>query len=124
MATPIVYGDYLYLCSNDGRLTCLTAKTGEEAYKVRLSEGLSQLENPPEDLGGRLSFVASPVAADGHLYFPAEDGHVLVIEAGPEFKMIAANPVGEYVLSTPAISEGVFYVRGQEHIFAFRAESE
>lgn len=124
MPSPIVYGDYLYLCSNDGRLTCLHAVTGEEVYKNRLSEGFEGLENVPESLGGRLSFVGSPVAADGHIYFPEESGNVVVLVAGPEFKLAAVNPIGEYVLSTPAISEGVFFVRGQKHLFALKQTGE
>ncbi len=117
MPSPLVYGDYLYLCSNDGRLTCLVARTGQQVYRKRLSEGFKDLSEPP-DASARLSFVGSPVAADGYLYFPAEDGNILVLQAGPEFRLLAANPVGEYVLSTPAISEGVLYVRGQQHLIA------
>lgn len=119
MPSPIVYGDYMYLCSNDGRLTCLDAKTGVEVYKKRLSEGFDEIENKPEELGARMSFVGSPVAADGNIYFPEESGFVIVLAAGPEFRLVAINPIGEYVLTTPAISEGVFYVRGQQHLFAF-----
>ena len=120
MPSPIVYGDYMYLCSNDGRLTCLDAKTGAEVYKKRLSEGFDEIENKPEELGARMSFVGSPVAADGNIYFPEESGHVIVLAAGPEFRLVAINPIGENVLTTPAISEGVFYVRGQQHLFAFK----
>ena len=64
--------------------------------------------------------VGSPVAADGHIYFPCETGYMFVLKAGPEFKMVACNPIGENLLTTPAISEGVMFVRGQESLFAFR----
>jgi outer membrane protein assembly factor BamB len=124
MPSPIVYGDYLYLCSNDGRLTCLHAVTGQEVYKERLSEGFEDLENVSKDLGGRLSFVGSPIASDGHIYLPEESGNVIVLVAGPEFKLAGVNPVGEYILTTPAISQGVFYIRGQKHLFAFCLEEE
>jgi outer membrane protein assembly factor BamB len=124
MPTPIVYGDYMYLCSNDGRLTCLNAMTGEEVYRKRFSEGIDKLENKPEDFGTRLSFVGSPVAADGHLYFPEESGYVIVLESGPEFRVTGVNPIGEYVLTTPAISEGVFYIRGQQHLIAIKTTNK
>lgn len=120
MPSPIVYGDYMYLCSNSGILTCLDARTGAAVYRKRIGEGLAQLENPP-DLGARISFVGSPVAADGYLYFPAEDGHVLVVRAGPEYELVACNPSGEYVLTTPAISAGVLFIRGQQHLIAVSA---
>jgi outer membrane protein assembly factor BamB len=108
MPSPICYGDYLYTCSNSGILACLEAKTGREVYRKRLSAP-----------GGALSFVGSPIAADMHLYLPAEDGRVLVVKAGPEFELISVNPVGEYILTTPAVSEKAIYIRAQKHIYAF-----
>jgi len=56
-------------------------------------------------------YSASPVAADGTLYLSSEDGDILVVAAGPEFKLIAQNPVGESLMATPALSDGVMYVR-------------
>ncbi|HBE71678.1 MAG TPA: pyrrolo-quinoline quinone, partial [Planctomycetaceae bacterium] len=64
--------------------------------------------------------VGSPVAADGHIYFTSEEGETLVIRAGPEFDVVSNNNVGENVLTTPAISSGTFFIRGQQHIFALR----
>jgi outer membrane protein assembly factor BamB len=58
MPTPIVYGDYLYVCSNSGIVTCFEAKTGKRVYRERL--------------GGEQGYTASPVAADGKLYFTGE----------------------------------------------------
>ncbi len=120
MPSPIVYGDYMYICANSGVITCIQAKTGKQVYKTRLSKGLDQLENKPAGIGGSTSMVGSPVAADGHIYFPCETGYVFVLKAGPEFKMVACNPISESLLTTPAISEGVMFVRGQESLFAFR----
>ena len=118
MPSAMVYGDYMYLCSNAGVLTVLQAKTGQQVYRERLSKGIEQLQDVPES-ADQLSMVGSPVAADGVIYFPTEFGVVYVLKAGPEFKMLAANLVGENILTTPAISEGVFFVRGQKHLFAF-----
>lgn len=122
MPSHLVYGDYLYLCGNSGIITCMQATTGEQVYKKRLSKGLDQLDEAPEEVVGSTSMVGSPVAADGHIYFPCEEGFVFVIEAGPEFKMVACNPIGENLLTTPAISQGVFFVRGTEHLFALKAD--
>lgn len=107
MPSPIVYGDYLYCCSNSGILTCYDAKTGDVVYKKRMRAD-----------GGALSFTGSPVAADGHLYLTAEDGRTLVVKAGPEFELVHTNRVGENVLTTPAVSEGRVFIRGQKHVFA------
>lgn len=120
MPSPLVYGDYLYLCSNSGIVTCMQATTGKRVYRERLSKGLDQLEEPVEGLAGSTSMVGSPVAADGCIYFPCEEGFVFVVKSGPEFKMLSCNPIGENLLTTPAISQGIMFVRGVRHLFAFK----
>ena len=107
MPTPICYGDYIYCCGNGGIITCYEAKTGKRVYRKRLQGS------------GTLSFVGSPIAADGHLYITAEDGETFVVKAGPEFELVGSNKIGENVLTTAAISDKVFYVRSQHHLFAF-----
>jgi outer membrane protein assembly factor BamB len=63
-------------------------------------------------------FSASPVAADGKLYFASEDGEVYVVKAGPRYELLAVNPMGEPLMATPAISGGTILIRGQHHLFA------
>ena len=104
MQTPIAYGDLLCICRDNGIQACHDAKTGEKVYKQRLG-------------GGSSGFTASPVAADGKIYYSSEDGDIYVVPAGREAKVIATNPMGEVVMATPAISEGRLYVRGQKHLF-------
>jgi hypothetical protein len=58
------------------------------------------------------------VAADGKIYLSGEDGDILVIAAGPEFKHLATNALGEPLMATPALSEGVMYVRSPGTLFA------
>src|SRR5215210_495530 len=106
MPTPIVYGDLLYTCSNQGVLTAYNAKTGERVYQERLG-----------GTGG--AFTASPVASDGKLYFSSEDGDVFVVKAGPKYEFLSKNPVGEVMMATPAISDGLVIVRTISHLFAF-----
>lgn len=110
MPTPIVYGDYLYCCGNNGLLTCYEVATGKQVYSERL--------------GGAGGFTASPVAADGRLYFTGEESGVRVVEAGPKFKLLAANPVGETCLATPAISDGLLFVRSEKHLIALGRETK
>ena len=102
--TPIVYGDLLYVCSTSGILAAYQAETGERVYRERLTRGGN--------------YTASPVAADGKLYLSSEDGEVIIVKAGPQFERLAVNPMGEVIMATPAISEGMILVRMQHHVVA------
>ena len=103
IVTPIVYNDYLYACTDNGILSQYHAKTGEPTFRARLGSGGS--------------FSASPVAADGKLYFVSEDGDVFVIKAGTTFELLARNSIGEVVMATPAIAGNMIIIRGQNHVF-------
>jgi outer membrane protein assembly factor BamB len=63
MQTPLVYGDYLYNCRDNGVLSCYEAKTGRRVYEERLGTG-------------RTGFTASSVATDGKLYFTSEEADI------------------------------------------------
>ncbi|HEV3469149.1 MAG TPA: PQQ-binding-like beta-propeller repeat protein, partial [Pyrinomonadaceae bacterium] len=105
MPTPLVYQGVLYVLSNNGLLDAYDLRTGEELYRQRL---------PLVGSG----FSASPVAADGKLYLSNEDGEVLVVAAGRKFAHVATNSMGELLMATPAISDGVMYVRSAASLFA------
>jgi outer membrane protein assembly factor BamB len=105
MQTPIVYGEYLYVCKDNGVLNVFNAKTGERAYQQRLGDG-------------KTGFTASAVAADGKLYYSSEEGDVYVIKAGATFEELAKNALGEITMATPAISKGVIFFRTQSHLIA------
>lgn len=103
--TPLLYGDLLYVVSDDGVLGAYLSANGELVYRQRLGSGKR--------------FSASPVAAEGRLYLAAEDGEVLVVKAGTEYQLLATNLVGEACLATPAIAGETVFVRGRHHLFAF-----
>jgi len=103
--TPLIYRDQLYVCSNNGVLSAYDARTGQRLYQERLG-----------GTGG--SFSASPVAADGKIYLASEDGDVFVIKAGPTYELLATNSMGEALMATPAISEGLIIIRGLKDVFA------
>jgi len=105
MQTPIVYGDLLYVCRDNGVLSVFDAKTGLRHYQTRLADG-------------RTGFSASPVASNGRMYFTSEEGDVYVIKAGTAFEQIAVNPLGEVAMATPAISEGTIFFRSRGHLVA------
>lgn len=105
MQTPIVVGDYLYACGDNGLLNCYDARTGKSVYRQRLGNGTT-------------GFTASPVAADGKLYFASESGEIHIIQAGPEFMELAVNTMEETCMATPAIADGMLIVRTQAHVVA------
>ena len=105
MPTPLAYRGLLYVLANNGVLDAYDLATGKEIYRQRL---------PLVGSG----FSASPVAADGRIYLSNEDGEMLVVEAGETFKHIGTNSMGETLMATPAISEGVMFVRGASTLFA------
>ncbi|MEP0846608.1 MAG: PQQ-binding-like beta-propeller repeat protein [Phycisphaerae bacterium] len=111
MQTPLVYGDNLYMCMDNGVLTCLDARTGGQHFRKRLGSG-------------QTGFTASGVAAEGKLYFTSEEGDVYVLKAGTAFEQLAVNPLGEVCMATPAISAGVLYFRTQGHLLAIGAEAK
>jgi hypothetical protein len=63
------------------------------------------------------------VAADGKIYLSNEDGDMLIVEAGATFKHVATNSIGETLMATPALSQGVMYVRGSRTLFAIGKNS-
>ncbi len=105
MQTPLVYGDHIYLCRNNGILSCHDARSGERIYRQRLARG-------------NTGFTASAVAGDGKIYYTSEVGEVIVVKAGAEHQVLATNPLDEIAMATPAISEGVLYFRTTEHLIA------
>ena len=105
MPTPIAYGELLYVLSNAGLLDAYRIATGEEVYRARVPHSGS-------------GFSASPIAADGRLYLSSEDGDMFVVNAGPVFQLAGKYSMGEPLMATPALSDGVMYVRGERHLFA------
>jgi outer membrane protein assembly factor BamB len=104
MQTPLIYGDYLYNLQGNGSLSCFEAKTGKRIYR--------------ETLGKMTGFSASGVAADGKLYFSSEEGDIFVVKAGPEFEILAKNPMKDICMATPAISEGILFFRTHHFLVA------
>ena len=107
VVSPILYGDYVYLVSDKGIMTCLEARTGAVKYE-----------------GGRVpapsSFMASPVAVQGKLLLTSTDGDTYVVKAGPTHESIRTNAIGEPVYASLAVSQGRILVRGASHLYCIR----
>ena len=102
--SPLVYRGYFYTNENNGLLVCYDAATGELVYRARIG-----------GTGG--AYSASPIAADGRLYFTTEEGETFVVEAGPEYRLLAKNRVEGVVLSTPAASGGLLVIRTLDRVY-------
>ncbi|HKG48414.1 MAG TPA: PQQ-binding-like beta-propeller repeat protein [Pyrinomonadaceae bacterium] len=102
--TPVTDGKYFYVVNDRGIMFCLDAKTGAEVYaQQRIKPG---------------TYSSSPVLADGKIYITNEDGLTTVVVAGPKFEVLAENPLNDYVLSSPAISDGQIFIRTAQHLYA------
>lgn len=104
--SPLVHGGLVYLCAENGFLTCVEAKTGKQLYRERLHSAL---------------YRASPVYADGKIYLTARDGTFLVVKAGPKFELLATNKLPDVFTASPAIANGCIYLRGFEALYCIRA---
>jgi outer membrane protein assembly factor BamB len=102
--TPVSDGTYLYSINDRGIMFCLDAKTGKTVY------GPQRLRSA--------TYSGSAVLADGKIYITDEDGVTSVVQSGPTFVKLAENDLGDYTLSSPAISEGQIFVRTASFLYA------
>ena len=105
-ATPCLVDGRLYTVANNGVAMCADAKTGKIAWTHRL-EG---------------SFAASPMAAEGHVYFTSESGMTYVMEAGPEAKLLATNELKDLFMASPVAAGGAIYLRSDKHLWCLSAK--
>jgi outer membrane protein assembly factor BamB len=100
--SPVAHAGKLFLVDDKGVASCWDVKTGKQYWKERLS--------------GK-GHHASAVAADGRVYFVADDGTTFVVKASDEFDVLAKNALGERVFASPAFSDGDIFLRGAKHLW-------
>jgi len=105
--TPVSDGTHVFVVTDNGVSYALDAKTGATVW------GPSRLKSG--------TYSASPVLADGRVYVTNEDGMTSVFTAGASFELLAENPLNDYTLSSPAVSEGQIFIRTAKHLFAIGA---
>ena len=103
--SPLLIGDELYIVNDAGIASCLDAKTGDTRWQQRL--------------GGNYS--ASPVFADGRIYFLSEEGVTTVVAAGREFRKLATNTLDGSTLASMAVSGGSMFIRTSSHLYRIGA---
>jgi outer membrane protein assembly factor BamB len=105
--SPLLYGDHLYVLYDKGFLACYDAKTGKPVYgRQRLSPTAT-------------AFTASPWACDGKIYCLSEDGETFVVQAGPEFEVLANHRLDQMTLATPAVARDSVVIRTFSHLWRF-----
>jgi outer membrane protein assembly factor BamB len=105
--SPLVEGDYLYMVNDMASVaTCYRAATGELVWQGRLGEAQ------------REGFSASPVFADGKVFFTNDGGETFVLKSGAAFDLLRVNRLGASVLASPALVDGRFYFRTDRALLA------
>jgi len=99
--SPLVVGDQFYMVSDNGIVSCLDSKTGKEIWTERIPG----------------AYTASPLYADGRLYFFSEQGQTLVLKADTKPTVLATNSLDNGFMSSPAITGKSFFLRTKKHLY-------
>jgi outer membrane protein assembly factor BamB len=106
LPSPLLYNNVLYMVNDGGIVTSFNPATGEVIKQGRLTGALG-------------NYFASPVAADGHVFFTSQPGVVAVLKPDGDLTPMVVNPLNEDVYATPAIADGRLYVRTTQALWAF-----
>ncbi|MCI0378109.1 MAG: PQQ-like beta-propeller repeat protein [Gemmataceae bacterium] len=104
--SPLLDGDYIYMVNDIvSVVTCFEAKTGKLQWQERCGQEVKH------------GFSASPVGVNGKVFFTNDDGETFVLAAGPQFKHLHTNSLGEKTLASPALLGGKWYIRTERHLY-------
>jgi len=105
--SPLLYRDQLYTINDMASVvTSFDARSGKVLWQGRL--GVARREG----------FSASPVAVDGKIFFTNDDGETFVLRDAATFELLHVNRIGERTIASPALVEGRWYIRTDQHLFA------
>jgi outer membrane protein assembly factor BamB len=111
LSSPLVFNDRLYVVKSGGLSSCFDAVTGKPLWE------LTRLRTYG-------NYYASPIAADGKVFLASRNGFIVVLEDGPELKILAKNDMDEEIIATPAIADGRIFIRTRESIICVSNESK
>jgi len=100
-ASPVLVDDLLYLVTDDGMVTCLDTADGKEVWRQRING----------------KYAASPVHADGRLYFFNQAGETTVLKPGRTFQLLAANTLSDGFMASPAVAGKAFILRTKTSLY-------
>ncbi|MFC1766399.1 ankyrin repeat domain-containing protein, partial [Planctomycetota bacterium] len=104
--SPFHYQGRVYLIKHGGTITCYDAETGKKLYSGRV--------------GPRTYYFASPIGADGKIYFCSMNGAIIVLKASDQFEVLAQNKISARIYATPALVDGNVYLRTRKSMYAFK----
>lgn len=94
---------HIYMVDDGGIVSCVNAESGEVLWKDRIK--------------GKYS--ASPVYANGHVYFFSEEGNITVlnIKDPSKFNVVSTSKIGDGFMASPAVAENAFYIRSRTKLY-------
>jgi outer membrane protein assembly factor BamB len=104
-ASPVFSNGLVFLANNDGVATCIDAETGKEVWKERLGD----------------RFRATPLVAEGRIYFLSKEGKAIIVDASRDFNVVARADLGEDIMASPAAAHGSLFIRTKEHVYRIGA---
>ncbi|MGB0581567.1 MAG: PQQ-binding-like beta-propeller repeat protein, partial [Limisphaerales bacterium] len=111
LSSPLVVNDRLYVVKSGGLSSCFDARNGSIHWE------LTRLRTYG-------AYYASPVAADGKVFLTGRNGFVVVLEDGPDLKILAKNDMDEEILATPSIADGRLFIRTRNSILCISNEAK
>jgi outer membrane protein assembly factor BamB len=108
LSSPLLAGDRVFMIANNGVAVCLNAETGQEVWKDRI--------------GG--TFVASPLVANGLIYYCNEEGFTTIIRAADKFEVVGKNELAEGMRSSPVAADGALFLRTFGHLYKIASKRD
>ena len=99
--SPVVWGELLFMVTNNGIARCFDAPSGRVRWKARLQG----------------TYYASPLAAEGRIYFLNMDGLATVVAASSRYDRLTENQLDDRTIATPAVSDGRIFIRGHQRLY-------
>lgn len=109
LSSPLLYNGRVHVVKAGGLASCYDASNGKALWER-------------SRLGNFGDYFASPVAGDGKIYISGKNGFVVVLEDGPELKVLGKNDIGEEIIATPAIADGRLFIRTRESLVCVSAD--
>lgn len=109
LSSPLLYNQRLYLVKSGGLSSCYDARDGKVLWERTR-------------LGNLGDYYASPIAADGNVFIAGRNGFIVVLQDGPELRVLGRNDLGEEIIATPAIADGRLFVRTRENLICVSAQ--
>jgi outer membrane protein assembly factor BamB len=99
--SPVVWGELLFVVADDGIARCFETQSGHLKWRERLKG----------------KYKASPIAAEGRIFFLNTEGLATVVSASPRFDKLVENQLDDATLASPATSDGQIFIRGSKHVY-------